>query len=66
MLDWLKKEQKGKNFNAQQLHAHWHEIMEPKGARDGRQSFFSEVVERANSASHCFYLFRVALTAFGN
>ena len=50
MLEWLKRMQAENNFDGPQLHKHWHEVMEPHGARDDRERFFAEVVSRAVSA----------------
>ena len=36
------------------LHAYWHERMEPAGERGDRNRFFSEVIKLANSASLSF------------
>ena len=40
-------------LNGQQLLEYWHGLMEPIGARDSREEFFTKVVERAKTVS-CF------------
>ncbi len=60
MHKWLKDAQAQ---NVRDLHAYWHECMEPVGDRGDRNRFFSEVIKLANSASHSlFFLFGFSLT----
>jgi len=49
MLKWLKRAQEG---GASDLHTIWHQLMEPAEERADRNSFFSDVVKLANTASH--------------
>src|SRR6266550_8431253 len=53
MLETLQKAHEEKKLNGQQLLKYWHGLMEPIGARDSREEFFTKVVERANVVS-CF------------
>ncbi len=54
MHRWLKKAQ---DENVGDLHAYWHDQMEPSGARGFRNLFFLEVVTLANFASHFGFWF---------
>ncbi|KAF8525579.1 hypothetical protein BU17DRAFT_74439 [Hysterangium stoloniferum] len=58
MLEWLQNAQNENNFNGSELLTHWHELMEPQGPRYLRDQFFSEVVQRANSARNCHFMRR--------
>jgi hypothetical protein len=44
-----------KKDNAEDLHAYWHERMEPAGERGYRNNFFSRVIELAGTASHLYF-----------
>jgi len=57
MLTWLQRAQVENYNNAQQLHRYWHQLMEEDITRNGRNSFFSEVVTLANEVSHCAIAF---------
>jgi hypothetical protein len=56
MLEWLQKAHNENGFNGLQLLVYWHELMEPSGVRDGREAFFTEVVNRANKVGHFIFL----------
>ena len=58
MLETLQDAWK-KGLNGQQLLEYWHNLMEPTGARNHREAFFTKVVERANSVSR-FTFFRLS------
>ena len=45
-----------------QLLKHWHERMEPTGAGDDRNAFFTKVVERANIVSRFIFVRMSALS----
>ncbi|KAF8343352.1 hypothetical protein F5887DRAFT_1212486 [Amanita rubescens] len=49
MLETLQEACKEKGLDGPQLLEYWHGLMEPTGARDRREEFFTKVVERAES-----------------
>ena len=53
MLESLQEACKEKNLSGPQLLEYWHDLMEPTVARDSRKAFFTKVVKRADSVSHC-------------
>ena len=55
MLETLQQAYNENGFNGPQLLEHWHGFMEPTGARDRREAFFTKVVERADSVSRFFF-----------
>ena len=57
MLEWLQRAQSERKLDGSQLHTYWQELMEPQGVRNGRDRFFEEVIERANSACHLSFFF---------
>lgn len=56
MLEYLQKARNENGLNGLELLMHWHELMEPTGVRDGRDVFFTEVVNRANKVGHFIFL----------
>lgn len=62
MLESLQEACKEKNLSGPQLLEYWHDLMEPTVARDPRKAFFTKVVKRAESVSHCiFFQLRVLI-----
>jgi hypothetical protein len=58
MLKWLKEEQQRNNLDGKALHAWWYSIMEQGIRRKVRRKFFSEVLDKANTVSHQFFMFQ--------
>ena len=54
MLETL-QEARRNGFNGLKLLEYWHGLMEPTGARGGRDAFFTDVVQRANSVSRFIF-----------
>ena len=61
MLETLQEAYNGKWVDGLQLLQYWHRLMEPTGARDRREAFFTKVVERANTVSRFSFFWLSAL-----
>jgi hypothetical protein len=51
MLELLQDAQKEKSRDKLELLSYWHNLMEPRGERSGRDQFFAKVINRANDVS---------------
>ncbi len=62
MLETLQGAYNEKGLNEPQLLEYWHGLMEPTGTRDGREQFFTKVVELANIVSRFIFFLLSAIS----